>query len=261
LGNWGSTGNRLYRNVSSADRIAFSDITAQAGVRDGNWGWGACAADFNNDGFIDLFHVNGFGRIPDAVVTNPEQRILQDNYNSITAALFQNRPSRLFINNGNGTFSNQASLWGIDAASEGRGLSCFDYDRDGDVDIVLFDHSRELQFFENRSGSGAGHRFLGVRVVGPAPNTDAIGTRVSVTADVGQGHGTQTQLRLSEANSNFNSQNLPDMYFGLGGAALVNRINVHWPDGTQLTCLNVAVNQFVVLDQRLGQGACPAPLP
>jgi cytochrome c peroxidase len=261
LGNWGSTGNRLYRNVSSADRIAFSDITAQAGVRDGNWGWGACAADFNNDGFIDLFHVNGFGRIPDAVVTNPEQRILQDNYNSITAALFQNQPSRLFINNGNGTFSNQASLWGIDAASEGRGLSCFDYDRDGDVDIVLFDHSRELQFFENRSGSGAGHRFLGVRVVGPAPNTDAIGTRVSVTADVGQGHGTQTQLRLSEANSNFNSQNLPDMYFGLGGAALVNRINVHWPDGTQLTCLNVAVNQFVVLDQRLGQGACPAPLP
>lgn len=254
--NWGISGNRLYRNASTAQHMAFTDITDKAGVRDGYWGWGACAADFNNDGFIDLFHVTGFGRIPDDVASigDPQAKVL---YDQLTLALFQDKPSRLFINNGNGTFSESAASWGIDAPSEGRGVACLDYDRDGDVDIVAFDHSRKLQFFENRGGSGPGRRFLDVRVVGAAPNTDAIGAKVYVTADVGNSHGVQTQMRLAEANSNFNSQNLPDMYFGLGTAAVVNKLRVVWPGGAELICTNVAVNRFVVLDQRAGGQGCP----
>jgi hypothetical protein len=258
-GNWGPTGNRLYRNASTADRIAFVDITEQAGVRHGYWGWGACAADFNNDGFIDIFHVNGFGHIPDAVVSDDQTTAFQGHYNQLTQMHFQDKPARLFINGGNGAFSEQAQGWGIDAPSEGRGLACFDHDRDGDIDIVVFDHSRGVQFFENRSGSGAGRAFLNLRVVGAPPNTDAIGAKVYVTADVGGGHGVQTQLRLSEANSNFNSQNLPDLHFGLGHAALIQRLRVVWPGGSELVCENVPVNRFVVLDQRAGPAACPAP--
>jgi hypothetical protein len=138
-------------------------------------------------------------------------------------------------------------------------LACLDFDRDGDMDIVVFDHSSRPQFFENRSGSGAGRRFVGIRLVGEAPNTDAIGARVFVTADVGGDHGVQTQLRLAEANSNFNSQNLPDLSFGLGEADLVGQIRVVWPGGSEFTCENVAVNQFVVLDQRAP--VCPADPP
>ena len=94
-----------------------------------------------------------------------------------------------------------------------------------------------------------------MRLVGAAPNTDAIGAQVYVTADVGGGHGVQTQLRLAEANSNFNSQNLPDLHFGLGAAAACQQIRVVWPGGAELTCPNVAVNQFLVLDQRAGPAA------
>src|SRR5690606_13481378 len=115
-----------------------------------------------------------------------------------------------------------------------------------------------LQFFENRIGSGSGNRFLGIRLVGAPPNTDAVGARVQVTADLGNGRGTQTQLRLAEANSNFNSQNLPDLYFGLGAAAAAPPIRVTWRGGTELVCSKGAANQFVVLDRRLGTGACPA---
>lgn len=129
---------------------------------------------------------------------------------------------RLFINNGDGTFSAREREWGMDAPSEGRGVVCFDPDRDVDVDVVVFDHSRRPQFFENRIGSGPGRRFLNVRLVGAPPNTDAIGARVQLTADVGNGHGMQSQLRLGEANSNFNSQNPPDLHFGLGEAARVD---------------------------------------
>lgn len=254
-GNWGTTGNRLYRNVSTRDRIAFADITDQAGVRDGYWGWGACAADFDNNGFIDLFHVNGFGYIPYSNgVGDP-----QAEYDTRTKDAFQAKPSRLFINRGDGGFIEQAEAWNIADPSEGRGLACFDYDRDGDVDIVVLDHSTGLQFFENRSGSGPGRKFLAVRLVGRAPNTDAIGAKVFVTADVGNGFGRQTEIRLAQANSNFNSQNAPDLHFGLGQADLAEAIRVIWPDGAEVVCSDVTTNRFLVLDERLGNAACPAP--
>jgi len=143
--------------------------------------------------------------------------------------------------------------------SEGRGLACFDYDRDGDVDIAVFDHSKRLQFFENKTGNGDGSRFLNVRLVGESPNTDALGARVYVTADVGGQFGQQTMMRVSQANSNFNSQNLPDMHFGLGYADSIQTLSVTWPDGSELVCDDLPVNGFVVIDQRQGSGAgvCP----
>jgi hypothetical protein len=252
--NWGVTGNRLYENISTDGELAFKDITEEAGVRDGLWGWGACAADFDNDGFIDLFHVNGFGYIPSEV----DNGSAKQQYDNLTANQFQGTPPRLFMNNGDGTFTERAEEWDIDVPSEGRGVVCFDYDRDGDMDIAVLDHSSGLQFFENRMGSHDNH-FLNVRLVGEFPNTDAIGARVSVTADVGGGHGIQTMLRLSNANSNFNSQNPPDLHFGLGEAVIADQIQVDWPDGSQLVCEDVAVNRFLVLDQRNGQTACSAP--
>src|SRR5690606_12949458 len=97
--------------------------------------------------------------------------------------------------------------------------------------------------------------FISIRLVGAAPNTDAIGARVFVTAEAGHGRGVQTQMRLAEANSNFNIQNLPDLGFGLGEAGVVSRLRVVWPDGSEFSCENVAVNQFLVLDQRAP--ACP----
>jgi len=259
-GNWGTTGNRLYRNASTEGRIAFQDITDSAGVRNGYWGWGACAADFDNDGFIDLFHVDGFGFIPyetglgAGLGNDPKTE-----YDSRTKDAFQAKPSRLFMNNGDGTFTDEAQAWNIGDPSEGRGLACFDYDRDGDIDIVVLDHSTGLQFFDNRSGSGPGRSFLDVRLVGAAPNTDAIGARVYVTAAVGNGFGAQTQLRLSNANSNFNSQNTPDLHFGLGQAAEASAVRVVWPTGSELVCTNVPSNQFLVLDERQGDAACPLP--
>lgn len=255
--NWGQNGNRLYTNVSTTDQILFEDITGQSGVGIGYWGWGACAADFNNDGFTDIYHVNGFGYIPDELITTFDAQTRQDLYEEETKADFQNRPGNLFINNGDGTFDDRTGNWSLDIPSEGRGITCFDYDRDGDVDIAVLDHSTGLQFFENQVGHDADSRFVDVRVVGAAPNTDAIGAQVYVTANVGGGHGEQTQYRLSEANSNFNSQDVPNMHFGLGNAAIIDEIRVEWWGGGELSCQNVPVNQFIVIDEREGAAACP----
>lgn len=254
-GNWGVTGNRLYRNVSSAAVLAFEDITAAAGVADGAWGWGACAADFDHDGFLDIFHANGFGYIPDGLLPPGEdERVML--YTEATQDLFQAKPSRLFVNQGDGTFQDRAADFGLDVASEGRGVTCFDYDRDGDVDILLVDHSTGLQFFENQTGHGPGRRFLHVRVVGTPPNTDALGARVTVIASVSETHGLQSQVRVGAANSNYNSQNLPDLHFGMASAASAAQVTVEWPnDPTPLVCSDVPTNRFVVFDQR--DKVCP----
>jgi len=253
--NWGVTGNRLYRNISVNGSLIFEDITESAGVRDGAWGWGACAADFNNDGHLDIFHGNGFGYIPDGLLP-PDEAHIRDDYNRATAQYFQSKPPRLFINAGNGTFVEEAAAWQVDVPSEGRGLVCFDHDRDGDIDIALLDHSVGLQFFENQTGHGVARRFVNVRVVGSSPNTEALGAEVIVVANVDAAGTSESLLRVAAANSNFNSQNLPDLHFGLGQATVIDSLTVRWPDdATPLTCTNVNVNQFLVFDQR--NKVCP----
>lgn len=245
--NWGVTGNRLYLN-QGGEYISFTDIGGSAGVQDGSWAWGVCMADFNQDGFLDIFQVNGFGYMPDYLRGNGQDETLDASMSR--AAEFIDQPPRLFVNNGDETFDDVSAAWGLDVPSEGRGVACFDYDRDGDIDVVFLDHSRGLQFFENQIGHHPGSRFLQVRLVGRSPNTDALGTKVYATADVGGGKGLQRQLRVSQANSNFNGQNLPDLHFGVGHADRIAVLRVEWPDGTGLVCRNVDVNQFLIFDQR-----------
>ena len=93
-GHWGVTGNRLYHGV---DDGTFIDATETAGVRAGYWGWGATWADFDNDGHLDLFHVNGFGRSLGYFETRE----------------FVADPSRLFMANGDGTFTERSADLGL----------------------------------------------------------------------------------------------------------------------------------------------------
>lgn len=172
-----------------------------------------------------------------------------DRYAEITTE-FRGVAPRLFINLGAGQFAEQSSSWGLNVPSEGRGLTCFDYDHDGDIDIALLDHSTGMQFFENQTGVTAQTGYLDLKLVGESPNTDAIGARVYVLANLGGVLGWQRQMRVSEANSNFNSQNIPDLHFGLGAATAIYSLRIEWPDNTGLVCLNVDPNQRITFDQR-----------
>lgn len=247
-----ASGNQLYRNVSGPEGVLFQNVTGSAGVKDGGWGWGACAYDFNNDGWVDIFHTNGYTNYPDALVD-----ILPLFWLIGYDVWLHERHSRsrLFINQGDGTFVNQAASWSINEAIDGRGVVCFDYDRDGDIDIGLLEHSKGIRFFENQSGSGTGRHFLAVHLVGDSPNTEALGARVVVETSGPQGALMQT--RVVQANSNFNSQNPPDLHFGLGSADSVDKLTVFWPDGETLECQNIPPNRFLVIDSRWN--ACEAP--
>jgi hypothetical protein len=229
-GNWGVTGNRLYRNRGDG---TFDDATDAAGMRHGFWGWGSCFADLDNDGWLDLFHVNGI-QIP-------------------AATEFHADPSRLFHADGAGGFVERAAELGLVDTLQGRGVACFDYDRDGDVDLFVANNNGPSRLFRN-DGGNAGH-YLEVALRGLGGNTEAIGARVWVTA------GGVTQLREITAGSNFVSQNPAEAHFGLGGAATVDELRVRWPDGEEHVLGPLAADRLLVLDQaELGQPA-PAEIP
>lgn len=194
-------GNRLYRGLGGGQ---LADVTDAAGVADGGWGWAACAADFDNDGDVDIFHVNGW-------VTPP----------------FDADPSRLFVNAGDGTFSEAAAAWGIDDTRMGRGVVCFDYDRDGDLDIFIANLGEQPRLLRN--DGGARLPSLSVSLAGASPNPFGIGARVEITGSAG------SQLRLIRAGSNYVSQDPPVAHFGLGAAGSVDTVSVLWPEGIRST--------------------------
>lgn len=247
-------GNRLYQNEgASSAEISFATEPLADGVNDGGWAWGACAADFDNDGLQDLVHVNGYGRLPADLAAGPlaQYAEIYDFY----AGLFADQPVRLFMNQGNFRFVEAAAGWQLTDVSEGRGVVCLDYDRDGDMDILLLDHSRGLQLHENQSGSSV-NRFLSVRLSGLAPNTQALGARVTVLADTDGDDADEQQTQTASANSNFASQNPPDLHFGVGSADLAT-VEVAWPGGGTTRCEGLTVNRFLVLSEAGGNADCP----
>ncbi len=218
-GNWGTTGNRLYRNTGNG---TFEDVTDAAGVRQGYWGWGACFADFNNDGYLDIYHENGFS--------------------VDTAIEFHNDPSRLFMSNGDGTFTESSAASGLDYTGQGRGVSCFDYDLDGDLDILIMPNNDAVRLYRNDLASPS--RYLSVILRDNGPNPFAIGARIRLITSAGQ------QMREVTAGSNFVSNNPMRQHFGLGETALPNQLLITWPDGSNQTLTGpFGVNQILSISR------------
>ena len=210
-------GNRLYRN----DGGTFTDVTADAGVADGGWGWATCFVDFENDGDLDLYHTNGW------------EFEMQEN--------FDMDASRAFVSHGDGTFTNQANSIGLADEGQGRGVVCADFDNDGDTDIFLWSKDDENggRLFRNDS---TGNNFVAVKLNGLPPNTQAAGARIRATI------GETTRMREIVLGSNFISQNPADQIFGLGQAPQIDSLVIEWPDGEVTDFGIVQGNRRLVID-------------
>ena len=211
-------GNFLYRN----DDGEFIDATLSAGVQDGAWGWGACTADFENDGNLDILHVNGWYLVND-----------KD---------YRRQPVRFFRNTGSGmVFRDAAGEVGLTDDSQGRGVACVDVDRDGDVD-VLISNNAETNVVLYRNETRNDNHYLGVRLAGVAPNRIGIGSRVTVTTAAG------AQIRDLGGLNNYASHGPFEVHFGLAAATRAD-VEVRWPDGTKSTLAEVSADQLLTIRQ------------
>jgi enediyne biosynthesis protein E4 len=213
-GDWGTTGNRLYRNRGDG---SFADATDSAGVREGDWGWATCFADLNLDGALDLVEVNGWPQ------GSPQ---------------FRDTPARLFLGSTQGRFTEAGTRLGFDERRGGRGLVCFDADGDGDIDLFIMNNGASAALWRNDGGSRLGNHLV-VKLVDQPPNSDAVGARLRVRA------GGREQVRLIRAGSNYVSQDPLEAHFGLAHATVVEELEVVWPDGARTTRDDLAVNQRI----------------
>lgn len=222
----GISGNRMYKNRGDG---TFADTTQRAGVRIGHWAWGSCFADFNNDGYLDIFHVNGFGR-PALNYEGESNR----------------EPSVLYMSNGKNwfgqvTFTERAKELGIDDTMHGRGVACFDYDRDGDIDIYIGNNNQTPKLYRNNSPKGK--NFLTIKLKGISPNTDAVGARIYVKT------GWTQQMREIHSGASYISQEPLETHFGLNKSDIADEVRIVWPSQRTTIMKKVAVNQFLVIEE------------
>jgi hypothetical protein len=208
-------GNRLYRNEGGG---VFSDATDIGGVRSGGFAWGASFQDFDNDGNLDIFHVNGW-----------------------PVANYMNDPARLFMSNGDGTFTEMSAAYGLVHTAMGRGIVCFDYDRDGDIDIFIACNSGPSSLFRNEGGNT--NNWITITLKDNPPNWQATGARIYVELPSG------TQMREIRAGSNYVSQDPVEAHFGLGNATSITELTIVWPDGTTHVYNDYPVNLFVTIEK------------
>ena len=215
---WLTPGNRFYQNQGDG---SFLDKTDEAGVRHGYWGWATCFNDFNNDGYLDLFHVNGmFG----------------DNIE----AQFESDPSRLFISNGDGSFTESAEASGIIDNGMGRGIVCFDYDRDGDQDLFIANYGQAPKLYCNHGNSNS---FINIRLVEKSTNQQALGARIYLKSS------SMEQMRELRSGNNYVSQNPVEAHFGLANNEIIEQIRIVWPDGERTTITQIEADQFLTIER------------
>jgi len=215
-----TVGNRLYRNEGNG---LLQDVTVVARLENGGWGWGACFADFNLDGRVDVFHTNGWQN---------QSPPLDD---------FQNDRSRLFIAQANGfEFRDEAGTRGMTDTEQGRSVVCADFDGDGDVDIFMTNRgfANSGAFWLNNDTTSQ-NRSLTVKLVGAAPNTQAAGARIRVTV------GGVAQLTEISVGNNFTSQTPTAQVFGLGTMEAADSVQIEWPDGSLDNYANVTAGAHV----------------
>jgi hypothetical protein len=222
--------NALYRN--NGDH--FTDASFQSKTAAPSLplvGWGNAFFDYDNDGLLDMIAVNGH------VYPQLDKTRLR------ASAGYRQR-KLLFHNRGDGTFDEVASRYGTAMTEDrvSRGLAVGDLDNDGRLDVVINDLDGSPQILHNEM-TGTGNWLL-VRLKGAGKNTGAIGAVVVART------GTLAQRRLVQSGSSYISQEDKRLHFGLGKAALVDSLEVTWPDGTATKMANVKANQVIEIEKK-----------
>lgn len=212
-------GNRLYLN--RGDRT-FEDATDRAGLRHSGWGWGVAMFDDDNDGDLDVVATNGY----------PIGDYFTD-------------PLRLWQNDGfpAAPLTDRARDAGIDAHGQGRGVVVWDYDDDGDLDLLVVDAFEVPALYRNDGGNR--RDWLRVRVTGRGGNAEGLGARVTVHASAAG----PAQVRVIGTTTQYMGQSERVAHFGLDvGSGPVARVDVLFPaSGRTVTVRDVARSTTIVV--------------
>ncbi len=228
--NFSGDTSTLYRNVGKA---VFDDMTFPAGIGvNTRWlGWGCGFFDVDNDGWPDVFLVNGH--------VYPEVARLT------TEAGYAQRKV-LYRNLRNGRFEDVSESVGgaVMTPSPARGCAFGDFDNDGDIDILINNVNALPELL--RAESSTGNNWIKIKTVGVKSNRDGIGARIKCVTEDG------SQIDEVRSGGSYYSQNDLRVHFGVGRNQKVKMIEIRWPSGQVDTLNDVAVNQLIHVKEGSG---------
>jgi enediyne biosynthesis protein E4 len=203
----------------------YEDIAARAGVgiaSKNSLGFGCAFLDVNLDGWLDLAVANGH---------------IDETVRNIRGNVGYAQPPHLFLNNGKGNFVDVAAKigGGFDTPKVGRGLAYADFDRDGDLDVLLTTNNGPAYLFRN--DQLVENRSIRFQLVGTKSNRDAIGATVHIQCDG------LDQTRMVKGGSSYLSQSELPVIFGLGKCNQVQQVTVFWPSGHVENFKNLAAGR------------------
>lgn len=231
----------------------FSEIGQMAGIPNTDWTWGPVFADFDNDGFKDLFIANGMRKdIRNTDWGKHYKQMLKLTYGKNIFSpeewdyLLESMPvekinNYMYKNKGDLTFTKVMDSWGLGQPSFSNGSAYGDLDNDGDLDLVVNNIDENAFVYENNMDKNEGGNYLRISFEGPDKNLLGLGTKVWVYC------GDSMQFHQLYLTHGYRSSSEPVLHFGLGKRRKADKVLVTWLDGKSSVLENVEANQELVL--------------
>ncbi len=243
--------------------VSFSEVGQQAGVSNTDWSWAPLLADYDNDGWKDLFVTNGYLRdftnmdfikyMNDYIQSRGRLR-REDVLDLVHQIPASNIVNYLFANNGDGLFTNKTQVWGIQKASNSNGAAYADLDNDGDLDLVI-NNINEPAFIYRNESNGQQH-YLQIKLQGAGGNTQGIGARVILY------YNNQQQYLEQMPSRGYLSTVSTILHAGLGKTSTIDSLRIVWPGGKTQLLKGVKASQLLTLAEKEATGQYhPTALP
>ncbi|MEB2778805.1 VCBS repeat-containing protein [Algoriphagus sp. C2-6-M1] len=245
--------NMLHLNSGDG---TFQEIGQMSGLSNTDWSWASLFADFNNDGLKDLFVTNGYLRdynnqdflkyMDNYVRTSGGKLKREDLLNMVKNMPSSNLTNYIFQNNGDLTFQNQTSFWGINQVANSSGAAYSDLDNDGDLDLIINNINSPASIYQNQSVQQQGGNYLNLKLSGSGSNSSALGAKIEVYA------GETMQVLEQNPYRGYQSSVSTTLHFGLGDFKEIDSLIVTWPGGTTSKEYTIATNQTLELSESNG---------